>query len=180
MMLPLFLALAVAVTASMQSPSRPADDFDRMTPEQIISGIEARHPAAFYVLAGKLFAAGRRDEAVFWFYAGQLRYRFHIAASPNLPPDGDPALFASFSEVIGRPINEYAFGDLAQLTATIDKVLGWDERTDNTFTSKTAKAASWKEIRDGLVRMKEYVKTNGDEIRAQRTQNGLENRKPKI
>jgi hypothetical protein len=169
---------ALVLAAPTQSAPRPDEDFQRLTPDEIKVGIDKRHPAAYYILAGKLFAAGARDEAVFWFYAGQLRYRFHLAASPDLSSSGDPALFASFSEVLGRPINEYAFGDLAQLAATIDKVLAWDERTDNGFTSKTAAAAAWKENRDGLGKMREYILASGDEIRAQRKQNGLENRKP--
>jgi hypothetical protein len=178
MLLKVVFALAVSMAAATQPTPGPDDDFQRLTPDQLKAGIEKRHPAAFYILAGKLFAAGERDEAVFWFYAGQLRYRFHLAAHPDLPPDGDPALLASFSEVIGRPINEYAFGDLAALTGTIDKVLAWDERTDNGFTSKTGQGAALKEIRAGLGKMREYVLANGDQIRAQRKQNGLENRRP--
>jgi hypothetical protein len=33
----------------------------------------------------------------------------------KLDPTGDPAVFAALSEEIGRPINEYAFGDIPQL-----------------------------------------------------------------
>jgi hypothetical protein len=171
------LALAISLAAPLQT-AKPDEDFQKLTPDQLKAGIEQRHPAAYYILATKLFESGARDEAVFWFYAGQLRYRFHLGANPNLSPSGDPALFASLSEVVGRPINEYAFGDLPQLVATVDKVLGWDEKTGNGFTPKAGHEAALKEIRDGLVKMREYVKANGDEIRAQRKQNGLENRKP--
>jgi hypothetical protein len=178
MLLHVLFALVISLAVQTQLAPTPDEDFQRLTPDQIKTGIEKRHPAALYILAGKLFEAGARDEAVFWFYAGQLRYRFHLAANPDLPPSGDPALFASFSQVLGQPINEYAFGDLAALVGTIDKVMAWDERTDNEFTSKTAQAAAWGEIREGLGKMREYVVANGDEIRAQRKQNGLENRKP--
>ena len=71
------------------------DDPNKLTPEQLQEGIEGRHPAAYYILAAKLFAGGKKDDAVFWFYLGQLRYRFHLAANPELDPPGDPALFAS-------------------------------------------------------------------------------------
>lgn len=172
------IALTAASVLLAQPSSKVSDDFNRLTPDELKAGIEKRHPAAYYVLAGKLFGEGARDEAVFWFYAGQLRYRFHLSANPKLEPSGDPALFASLSQVLGQPINEYAFGDLPQLMATIDKVLAWDEQTDNGFTSKASNAASWKDIRGGLVKMREYVQANGDKIRAQRKQNGLENRKP--
>ena len=169
----------VALAATLgQAPAASTEDFNRLTPDQMKAGIEKQHPAAYYVLAGKLFAAGEKDEAVFWFYAGQLRYRFHLAANTNLPQSGDPALFASLSEMLGAPINAYAFGDLAQLVATIDKVLAWDERTGNEFTSKTAHAAAWKGIRDGLGQMREQIVQSGDQIRAERKRNGLENRRP--
>jgi hypothetical protein len=79
--------------------------------EQIRNGIENKHPSYFYILAGKLFAAGKKDDAVFWFYAGQLRYRVYLVMNKDkLEPSGDPALFASLSEEIGRPLNKYAFG----------------------------------------------------------------------
>ena len=175
----LAVSATVAVVATLgQAPPSGTEDLNRLTPDQLKASIERQHPAAYYVLAGKLFQSGERDEAVFWFYAGQLRYRFHLAANPDLPPGGDAALFASLSEVVGRPVNEYAFGDLAQLTATLDKVLAWDERTTNGFTSKTTHAATWNGIRDGLGQMRTSIIENGDRIRAQRKQNGLENRRP--
>lgn len=171
------LALAILLAAPSQ-PAEQDEDFQKLTPDQLKAGIEKRHPAAYYILATKLFDAGGRDEAVFWFHAGQLRYRFHLAASPDLPKSGDPALFASLTEVIGRPINEYAFGDLPALEATLDKALAWDEQTDNGMTSKSAHAAEWKDVREGLGKMRDYIKANAEQIRAQRKQNGLENRKP--
>ena len=92
------LNVLTAILLSAVVPVFPApqpDDFQRLSADELKKGIEKRHPAAYYLLAQKLFASGGRDEAVFWFYAGQLRYRFHLAASPELPTSGDPALFAS-------------------------------------------------------------------------------------
>lgn len=152
------------------------DDPTKKSPAELERGIADAHPATYYVLAQKLFESGKRDEAIFWFYAGQLRYRFHLAAHPDLEPSGDPALFSSLSEVLGRPLNEYAFGDLKALRATIQRVLDWDERTANGFTSKTKFASPWKETRTGLEKLREYLRTNAEEIRRQRKANGLENR----
>lgn len=179
------LVTAALLVASLMQPSstKPAPgadaDYNKMTPDQIKAGIASSHPSAFYILALKLFQAGQRDDAVFWFYAGQLRYRFHLIANPGLAPDGDPALFTSLSEVVGRPLNEYAFGDIDALTATMEKVLEWDEKTDNGFTSKTTHADAWKETRQGLGKLRDYTRSHAGELRAQRKQNGLENRKPK-
>lgn len=140
---------------------------------QLKDKIEDNHPAAYYQLAGKLFEEGKKDEAVFWFYLGQLRYRFHLTVAKNLDPSGDPALFASFSEVIGRPINEYAFGDIPKLAKTIDEVLAWDAAHPNGFTAKNGNEAALEGIRKGLAGLKDHVIQNEASIKAERKANGL-------
>jgi len=171
----ILVLFTVVVTVTAQG-SDPADDATKKTPEQLKKGIENQHPATYYILAQKLFESGKKDEAVFWFYAGQLRYRFHLLANPDLEPSGDPALFASLSEVIGRPINEYAFGDLKALDATLEKVLTWDEATANGFTSAKTHKAEWIKTREGLKGMRKQVLDSSDSIRARRKANGLPNR----
>ena len=143
------------------------------TPEQLKAGIEAKHPATYYTLAAKLFEAGQKDEAIFWFYLGQLRYRFHLTASKNLDPSGDPALFGALSETVGRPLNEYAFGDIPKLAATIDKVLEWDAAHDNGFTPKSANQAVLVNTRAGLAGLKTSIVRDQEKIKAQRKANGL-------
>jgi hypothetical protein len=168
--------LVLFAFAGVAPAATPADDPMKKTPEQLMRGIENEHPSTCYILASKLFETGKKDDAVFWFYVGQLRFRFHVSANPNLDPSGEPALLASLNEVIGRPINEYAFGDLKALADTFARVLAWDQKTPNGFTSTKDHAAEWKKVRDGLGGMRTYVMENGDTIRAQRKANGLENR----
>jgi hypothetical protein len=170
------LALLLWATAAGGAPDPLADVMTR-TPEQLERGIESQHPAVYFVLAKKLFEAGRKDEATFWLYAGQLRYRYHLKATPGLDPSGDPALFGSLAEVIGRPINEWAFGDLDALRATLERVLGWDDRSPNGFTPKDRHALAWQETRAGLRGMIDHIRDNAESIRRQRTANGLENRR---
>lgn len=173
------LAAALAVVGSGPLPGaadRSADDLAKKSPAELERGIESAHPATYYILAEKLFEAGKKDKAVFWFYAGQLRYRFHLAARPKLDPSGDPAFFASLSEVVGRPLNEYAFGDLKTMRTTLEKVLDWDRKADNGFTSKKEFAAAWNDTRAGLEKLRDYLRTSAAEIRRQRKANGLENR----
>ena len=94
--------------------------------------LNGQHPAEYYNRAAKLFGEGKRDDAVFMFYLGQLRYRTHLSArGAQLKPDGDPALFSSLSEVVGRPLNEYAFGDIPALVRIIDAVLAYVWTKDN-------------------------------------------------
>src|SRR5262245_22651332 len=155
--------------ASAQNPAT-------LSIEQLRSGIENQHPAYFYILAEKLFAAGKKEEAVFWYYAGQLRYRVYLLVNKNkLEPSGDPAVFASLSEEIGRPINEYAFGDIPQLAKTIDAVLAWDQSHSNPLTPREKYRSQYGQIVAGLTHMRDEVVRKADSIRKTRAANGLEN-----
>ncbi len=145
----------------------------RQSAEQLQAGIEDKHPAMYYALAKRLFERGQRDEAVFWFYVGQLRFRSYLASHPNLKPDGDPALFGALSEAIGRPINVYAFGDIPALASVIDRVLVWDAAHPDAFAPK---GPARDKVREGLVSMKAQVLATQEQLRASRFANGLENR----
>lgn len=165
-----FVLLWVVVAASAQDPTT-------LSIEQLRNGIENRHPSSFYILAEKLFAAGKKDEAVFWFYAGQLRYRVYLLVNQGkLDPSGDPAVFASLSEVVGRPINEYAFGDIPELVKTIDAVIAWDRSHANTLTPRQKYRSEHDQIVAGLTQMRDEVVRKADSIRKTRAANGLENR----
>ena len=154
-----------------------AADLSSLSIDQLKNGIENQHPTAFYILAQKLFAAGKKDDAVFWFYAGQLRYRVYLLVNKDtLPPDGDPAIFASLSEEIGRPINEYAFGDIPRLTKTIDAVIAWDQSHANALTPRNQYKSQYDQIVAGLTEMRDQVLKQADSLRKTRTANGLENR----
>jgi hypothetical protein len=170
------LAAAAVVVMCLAAPARAADGFEAQTTAQLEAGIEAKHPASYMMLAAKLFQAGRKDEAVFWFYLGQLRYRTHLAARPSLDPSGDRALFSSLFEVVGRPVNQYAFADISRLTRTLDEVLAWDDAHPDGFTPKERFAVARQGVRKGLVEMRQDVLARTVEIRETRTQNGLDNR----
>jgi hypothetical protein len=150
--------------------------FENKSPDELLADVDNTHPALYYIIAAKLMCEGRLDEAVFWYYIGQLRYRIHLAARPELDPTGDPALFASFTEVIGRPINEYAFGDINAVAATIDKVLMWDDEHPDGFTPKGEFADERENVREGLKDLRSEVLAEADEIRQKRKEHGLENR----
>jgi hypothetical protein len=141
-----------------------------------VAALAGQHPAEYYRRATDLFGTGRKDDAVFVFYLGQLRYRTHLKARPDLKPDGDPALFASLSEVVGRPLNEYAFGDIPALAHTMEAVLAYDAANPDPFTPPGRFRDAHASVRDGLAGLRRQVLADQDSIRAQRTKNGLENR----
>lgn len=142
----------------------------------ILRGVEGDHPAGYYRRAADLFGAGKRDEAVFVFYLGQLRFRTHLAARPELPRDRDAAVFASLSEVVGRPINEYAFGDIPALDRTLRAVMAYDAAHPDAFTPPDRYPQPTRTVRAGMETLRQKIVAEAAQIRASRVQNGLTNR----
>ncbi|SIR27572.1 hypothetical protein SAMN05421641_1365 [Paracoccus thiocyanatus] len=147
---------------------------DTMPSAQIVEQAGSLHPSALYVLASRLLAEGKGPEAANWMYAGQLRYRFLLAV-PKAQAD-DRILFAALSEQVGRPVNEYIAGDPDEWMAAMRWALDWDAANENHVTSKTRHAAELAEVRGGLDRLIFKVDASRDQIRRDRTANGLENR----
>ncbi|HYC57112.1 MAG TPA: hypothetical protein VEL28_19430 [Candidatus Binatia bacterium] len=87
-------------------------------------------PPALYALSECLFEMGRRQEASFWFYAGQLRARFDANRSAD---ESSGAVVDLLNDRYGPKINPWAFGDLQRLAATVDEVLKWDEATPHHY-----------------------------------------------
>ena len=166
--------LAAVAGLVMSAAAAFAQTDVRVPPEA--AALAGQHPAEYYKSAADLFGGGRRDDAVFVFYLGQLRYRVHLVARPDLRPDGDPALFASLQEVMGRPINEYAFGDIPALARTLEAVLAYDGANPDRFTPPAQFGAAHADIRRGLEGMRDLILRDAESIRATRSRNGLENR----
>jgi hypothetical protein len=83
-------------------------------------------PPVFYDLSNVLFQLGDKDDAAFWFYAGQLRARFDA----NRCADASARQAVGvLNERFGPPINQYAFRDIPKLEALIPRVVEWDRRT---------------------------------------------------
>jgi hypothetical protein len=75
---------------------------------------------------------------------------------------------------MGPPINQYAFGDIPALVATIDRVIAWDDNHADDYATRSARD----EVKAGLRKMRADVLARQDEIRRTRSQNGLPNRSP--
>ncbi|HEV7455408.1 MAG TPA: hypothetical protein VGN96_01420 [Roseococcus sp.] len=147
--------------------------------EALGARLNGQHPAYYYQEAARLFGAGQREDAVFLFYLGQLRFRTHLLARPDLPADGDRALFAALSDSVGRPVNEWAFGDVPALVRIMDAVLAHDESQPDRFTPPREFPEAHRGVREGLARFREQVGASVENIRQQRAARGLENRPPR-
>jgi hypothetical protein len=86
-------------------------------------------PMTMMVLAIRLYDAGLRDDAVFWFYVAKDRY---IVLSEVVRPKAPQlaqadAAIKSFVTLAGPFINGYAFCDLANQQAIRRRALAWIE-----------------------------------------------------
>jgi hypothetical protein len=167
-----FLVVASAFATAARA-DLSGDQVAKLPRAQIERRLPNEHPATYFAYAGRLWGEGASDKAVFWFYAGQLRFRFHLLANPNLPPDGDSALFASLFSTIGEPINLYVGGDTGKWMQQIDAVLAWDEKTGNGITSKRRHAKALEEVRTGLAKLRDHVRDNREMFREKREEQGI-------
>jgi hypothetical protein len=162
-----------------EQPQRPGCDNSvdpqTLALDELIRIVPDQHPSFYYVLASRLFAANRKEDAVFWFYAGQLRYRIRLACHPDLAPDTEPALFGSLQETVGRRINEHAGADPRAWAATMERALAWDSATHNGFEPKAPCQAAIADQRGGMGGLIAHVRANEAQIRRDRAAARLPN-----
>ncbi|MCF8174217.1 MAG: hypothetical protein K9K30_03165 [Burkholderiaceae bacterium] len=133
MLLPIFQAApsyAGSTTPARERLQSCNPAFVLAAAEEIIRAQETlKEPLELFSPAAVLFQQGKKDEAVFWFYAAQLRTRYQLAFEK-----GDRGqLLTIMMMTIGVPINNYAFQDTANFLRILDRVLEWDRTTPNPF-----------------------------------------------
>ncbi len=87
-------------------------------------------PPVFYALSSVLFQEGKKEDAAFWFYAGQLRARFDANRCADVTARQAVGIL---NLTYGTPINEYMFQRVKQLEALIPKVIEWDRQTPRNY-----------------------------------------------
>ena len=140
---------------------------------ELVPLLPQAHPASLYIYAARLFSEGDGEGAVFWFYVGQLRYRFLLAVATHDTEHNDLAAMSALNEEVGQPINLWAGEDPIAWAAAIDKALEWDAANDNLITPKEPNQAALQRIRGGLTGLRDDILHQADEIRAERKVQGL-------
>lgn len=101
--------------------------------EEILAHPEKFNPPVLYMVSYVLFKQGRKDEGMFWFYAGQLRGRFDANRCADVSAR---SAVQDLNEKIGPYVNPYAFEDLDKLKQTVAKVMAWDEVTPHLYDQR--------------------------------------------
>lgn len=160
------LVAAITATGPLQASAQQAS-LKNQSVAELTAGIENEHPMTHLALATRLWEHGEKDEAVFWFYVGQIRYRYYLQANPALHAGGDGALFSSMMAAMGGPMNQHALCDVAGFRRTVDKALAWDASNPNGFTPKDKAPGALEAVRRGLTSFRDRISAQEDSIRAQ-------------
>jgi hypothetical protein len=104
-------------------------------------------PPVFYAMSEALFQSGNRDEAAFWFYAGQLRARFDANRCADVSARQAVAVL---NERYGPAINQYALQDLPKLEAVVKKVVAWDRQTPHNYDQRWINLHGMNAVLSGL------------------------------
>ena len=128
-----------------------------------------------YQRAAELFNAGARVQAGCVMYRGQFRARLLLLAEPNQPPDGAPALFASLSETVARPINQWLGGDRSDWIAAMTCARDWAANNSDPDYPRQRYGKEHGQVLAGLNELIASIPPAA-ELRKQRRAAGLPNR----
>jgi hypothetical protein len=117
------------------------------TIERIKARPENFAPPVLYALANALFQRGEKDDAAFWFYAGQLRARFDANRCADVTAR---QAVRELNRTFGVAINKYAFEDLPKLEALIPRVVEWDRRTPHRYDHRWINLHGMEAMRSAL------------------------------
>jgi hypothetical protein len=79
---------------------------------------------SYYEAAGLMFAAGQKNAALQWLYAGEIRARMAAGLDPE--PARNNALMVALNQGIATPLKTYARSDRDAWLTAIDAALAWD------------------------------------------------------
>ncbi len=128
---------------------------------KVIATPQNYNPSVLYALATTLFGNDRKEEAAFWFYAGQLRARSD--ANKCLDKTARQAV-SVLNANHGPDINKFAMSKLSFLKKTVADVIEWDKSTARNYDARWIAlhgmdAFSKKEVR--FEDQSEWEKING-------------------
>lgn len=98
-------------------------DGDEETIQQVIEDSGRYAPPVLYLLSNILLTRGRGDEAMYWFYTGQLRGTSDIQ---KVHHESAHQAVMALNEYYGPAINYYAFQNIARLEQVIEEVVRSD------------------------------------------------------
>lgn len=119
----------------------------KVTIEQIIANPNDYNPPVLYALSRALFQQNEKDEAMYWFYVGQLRARYD--ANICLDESAKQAVGVLNNEY-GTEINQFAFQDLTKLEETVNKVVEFVRSNEEKYDHRWINLHGMEAVNAGL------------------------------
>jgi hypothetical protein len=137
LLLVLFVSIASAnaeISAAIEDRLKSCDPKVSVSAaEEIVKGRDHLQDPVLLLRAASIFYQyGRKEDAVFWYYAGHLRTRQQMAVDGGRGRVG----FVEVVGTIGQHISVYAQSDAAHLEAVLAQVLEWDAKTANVYRER--------------------------------------------
>lgn len=158
----------------MEEIGIPKEEVVSMNIAELKKEAQLIHPVGFYILSKKLFDEGERNESIFWFYVGSIRYRYFLSSIADDPFHPENELFERVQFEIGGVILDYAGGDPQLWAEQIGKANQWDTDHLNFFYPKKNNPDALAETKSGVQRLKQKLLDEKDDILRQRIENGAE------
>jgi hypothetical protein len=164
----LLFTTAAALVVSLPVSAREPDT--ARTIQQLEDGIQNKAPATYFALATELFRNNQKDEAAFWYFVGDLRYRASILAKAQGSDASEEQYHFSFvSQSVGEAIFESANHHPSVLVKAIDRALAWDQEQPNGYTSKVQFGAEYERARQELLALEQRIKEGKAPVPAKRS-----------
>jgi len=158
----------------MSGVTIPKEDVISMNRDELIKQAELIHPVGFYLLAQKLFKENKKDESIFWFYVGSIRYRYLLSSVEDDPFEPENELFGKVQFEIGGTILDYAGGNPVFWAQQIEKANKWDTERLNFYYPKKNNPEALAEIKSGMRQLQQKLLDEKEDIIRQRIENGAE------
>jgi hypothetical protein len=98
--------------------------------DSVLSNPNYYNPPVIYALSNELFKRGRKREASYWFYVGQLRARYDA----NLCLDNTAEQATSIlTDIYGTEINKFALENIDSLEIIVNKVVAFVRANDENY-----------------------------------------------
>jgi hypothetical protein len=157
---------AVLIPLFLCQPTRAREPEAIQTIAELEAGIQNKPPATYFALATELFRNGQKDDASFWYYVGEVRYRFLVLAkAKGSELSEEQAHFWFLSESVGQSIYEKADQHSAALMRAVDRALEWDLQQPNGYTSKSEFSTEHERARQEMLALRERIKQNPSSLK---------------
>jgi hypothetical protein len=121
------------------------------------------NPPVVYALSKELFTRGRKREAAYWFYVGQLRARYDA----NLCLDNTAEQGVSIlTDMYGAEINKFALENIDSLKITVNKVVAFVRTNEEDYDHRWINLHGMDAVQNRKTKELSHPKSKWPEIKA--------------